>query len=480
MPAHGCKPHASVALARSLQNTRTVVRPKSRVKAAIASGLTAFLSATAAHASGLSVARFGGEHGYPVTSNPTALYYNPAGIADSSGGHLYLDLTTAWRRTRYDRPADPTDAPDQPGAEGANTGEAKLLNPVFSPMGALTYQFGKVAIGAAYYTPFGGQSAWSQRSAFENNSVAPGAVDGTQRWYSIEGELRASVLAVGAAYDFGPVSAGLTANLMETVVDTLRARDPAGSDDVRREGRSLLQGKSFDPAFGIGLTYKAIADRLAIGASYQSRPNVVGGVRASGTLTTVLANQIKSTNDVDFNTDWPDVVRLGARYRPNEDIELRLFGDYQRWSVVENHCVSAKGTKCEVNADGSAAGGEVVLNQVRDWHDTAGVRVGASYWLRPEIELFGGAGFTSNAIPDRTLEPALPDWHSFSVALGGRFALVESLHLMTTYTEVFYLARDTSGQSIHPDLQPPSRSPSSGGKYSQQLGALNVNLDWAF
>ena len=33
-----------------------------------------------ASASGFATARFGGEHGHPTTDNPTALYYNPAGI----------------------------------------------------------------------------------------------------------------------------------------------------------------------------------------------------------------------------------------------------------------------------------------------------------------------------------------------------------------------------------------------------------------
>jgi long-chain fatty acid transport protein len=54
------------------------------------------------------------------------------------------------------------------------------------------------------------------------------------------------------------------------------------------------------------------------------------------------------------------------------------------------------------------------------------------------------------------------------------------VRLATTYTQVFYLSRDTTGQSEHATFAAPSRSPDSSGKYSLALGLVNVNLDVAF
>ncbi|HMJ10332.1 MAG TPA: hypothetical protein VK524_02945, partial [Polyangiaceae bacterium] len=45
-------------------------------------------SAGSAQASGFATARFGSEHGHPTTTNATAIYYNPAGIAESRGTHV--------------------------------------------------------------------------------------------------------------------------------------------------------------------------------------------------------------------------------------------------------------------------------------------------------------------------------------------------------------------------------------------------------
>jgi long-chain fatty acid transport protein len=89
-------------------------------------------------------------------------------------------------------------------------------------------------------------------------------------------------------------------------------------------------------------------------------------------------------------------------------------------------------------------------------------------------------GYTSNAVPNSTLEPALLDFNAMSAAVGGVFSLFDRVQLGTTYTQVFYISRDTTGQSIHAAEQGASRSPDSGGKYTLALGLLNVNVDVAF
>ena len=93
----------------------------------------------------------------------------------------------------------------------------------------------------------------------------------------------------------------------------------------------------------------------------------------------------------------------------------------------------------------------MLQNQPRDWHDTFGVRAGGSYWLNREFEFFGGSGFASNAVPDETLEPALPDWHGISLGLGGRLEIFENVHVAASYTQIFYVP---SGQRRRKPAEP--------------------------
>ncbi len=437
------------------------------------------LAPGAAHASGLSIARFGGEHGTPTTTEAPSIYYNPAGIADSEGGHLYGDLSLAFRSATYTHQSSGTDAPVPAGAEGANTGRATLFNVIPEPFVGATYRFGRFAIGAAVFVPFGGQDSWNKNGAFQGNNRFPGAVDGVQRWYMIQGELRSTFISLAGAYSLGKVSIGVAVNLIDTVADIVQARNASGSDDIRTEGRAWLDSQSWDASMGVGIAYQPMK-KLRLGLSYQSRPNFGGGIRATGDLHTLFGASAADSK-VAFTTDLPDVVRAGASYRPTERVELRLFGDYQRWSVLQHQCIMAASSTCDINPDGSAQpGSQVILNYVRDWHDTFGVRGGASYWTSPGVELLAGAGYGSNAVPSSTLEPALLDMDFVSASLGGVFALFERVHLATTYTQVFYFSRDTTGQSAHPTFQAPSKSPDSGGKYTLALGLLNVNLDVAF
>ena len=73
---------------------------------------TVLAGARPAHASGLSTARFGGEFGQAVTTNPTAIYYNPAGIAEAEGTHLFLDVVAAWRHGAYAHERGPGERPE--------------------------------------------------------------------------------------------------------------------------------------------------------------------------------------------------------------------------------------------------------------------------------------------------------------------------------------------------------------------------------
>jgi long-chain fatty acid transport protein len=453
-----------------------------RAALAFAAGLLGALAPGTALGSGLSVARFGGEHGNPMTTEPTAIYYNPSGIVDSEGGHVFGDLSLVFRGATYEHARAPTDTAVPAGAQGANAGRATLFNVIAEPFIGATYRIRRFAVGAAFFVPFGGQNAWDENGAFRGNTAFPGAVDGVQRWYAIEGELRSSFLSLAGAYSLGPVSIGLSANLINTVANTVQARNSTGSDDVRTEGRAWLDTSSWDPSFGIGITVTPFQkkEKLRLGLSYQSQPRVVGGIRAEGVLHTSFAGR-RTDAGVVFTTDLPDVVRAGAAYRPRENLELRLFGDYQRWSVLDHQCVFLKGSGCELNADGSArAGSTVILNFVRHWHDTFAVRTGASYWTSPGVELLAGVGYSSNAVPNATLEPALLDFDAVSASAGAVFSLFERVHLATTYTHLFYISRDTTGQSEHPTFAPPSRSPDSSGKYSLALNLINVNVDAAF
>ncbi|MBW2453515.1 MAG: outer membrane protein transport protein, partial [Deltaproteobacteria bacterium] len=198
------------------------------------------------------------------------------------------------------------------------------------------------------------------------------------------------------------------------------------------------------------------------------------------TLTTYLGGQ-ESINDIQIGHQMPDIIRLGVAYRPMGDLELRLFGAYERWSLFENMCIAPVGEPCEVDDNGAPANDTTpTLNIRRNWQDAFNIRVGLSYWVMPELEIMAGAGYDSNAIPDENLDPALIDFHDVSTALMGRYQIVDEFAVQLGYTHLFYISRDTSGKGGNALLHETSRSPDNGGTYKQTIGVINVGLQATF
>jgi long-chain fatty acid transport protein len=462
------------------------------------------LTGTAA-ANGLLVGNLGGDHGHPTTTDPSAIYFNPAGLSLSQGTRLQVSGLFVYRQFSYERPVSAIDrfqVANEPlsgtpeDALTANAGRASLLNFMASPFIAAVSDFGvpNLGVGAGFFIPFGGQAHFDRNAAYAGSTKYPGAVDGVQRWAGIDGSMVVSygTVAVGYRLPRLRLSLGVGASIIMTSLETVRARNADGSDDLvtatgaLQEGRGYLKASGTTGGISAGVVYQPTA-RSWLGLSYQSQPGF-GKTTLTGTMESKLGPVAEATpSDIVLEQELPDLVRLGARYRPRPTIELRAAGEYVRWSVLERQCVLSRATPdraCKVLPTGAPApdGKGILLVIERDWHDAFGARVGGSYWLRPHIELLAGLGYDGSAAPDRTLEPSFADMNMITASLGARLQVTRRVAADATYTQAFCLERTTqarprdtvSGRLVGPVA--PSKSPDGAGTYRQQLGFLSLSL----
>ncbi|MGB1015533.1 MAG: OmpP1/FadL family transporter, partial [Nannocystaceae bacterium] len=325
------------------------------------------------------------------------------------------------------------------------------------------------------------------------------------RWYTIDGSLRSLYFTGALAFNIEKIglSIGLSGSAIRSNVETIRARNTDGTDHLLndkgtiKEGRSLVNVKGWQGGFGLGVAWH-LRDLFWVGASYTSQPNVSGGMRLKGTLTNVLAALDSEESNVALTQTLPDIFRLGIRVRPTKKVELRLFGDYTRWSVMDKQCVfpeGVAGNPCDeftnidtALTDPSNFGAEPELDDgvaitqhlPRFWRDGGGVRAGASYWFIPQLEGYVGVGYDSSAVPVQTIEPALMDANKVTVSLGARAQIIKNLGLAMTLTDVIYLPVDTQGQNVLNDFQTPTKQADANGVYKQNIGLLNVYVDVSF
>lgn len=462
--------------------------------------------ATSAQAGGFASARFGGEHGNPTTDNATAIYYNPAGLALGSGTRIFVEGLIAYRNASYKRPEGAIDHL-QDGVAGTptadantNAGTAKLSNVITSPFVGVVTDFGvkNLGVGIGVFAPFGGQASWDKNDAYKDSVDYPGAVDGVQRWATMDGTIKEVYLSTGLAYRLpGPrISFGVTASVISESVTTIRARVGNGTDDLVgsagdiQEGRSLVDVSGITFGAGAGIMWEAIDD-LHIGLSYQSQPGF-GETTQSGDLTQKIGAAAAGTSDLDFLQELPDVFRFGVRHKLNPNLELRFSADYTRWSVLENQCLvdgNDPNANCALDSNGEIVPGVssgVIVSIPRYWEDTYGARLGASYWLSEATELAGGLSYDSSAVPDEMIDPTFIDMDKMIATLGGRFRLNKNIQLNASYTHVFYFTRtvdvrerDAMGDAIAP-LTGVSRVPDHGGTYKQMIGLLNLGAEYQF
>jgi long-chain fatty acid transport protein len=483
------------------------------------------LWATDADASGISTARFGGEHGHPTGTNATTIYYNPGAIALTKGTHIYVDGLIALRKVSYTRPdsavnLNPGQAMgDTPlslsAADGANNGTANLFNVAGAPFIGAVSDFGTEFIygGLAAYVPFGGGTRWGKNDAFKDSDNFPGAYDGVQRWYAIDGNLRSFYITGALAFKIkaaANLTIGISGSAIYTSFDTIRARNADGTDNlvsgsdpnlVLKEGRSWLVASGWQGGFAAGFTVEPVKDVLWLGGSYTSQPNVTGGMSLKGTLTNVFANAANAAiTDIVLTQSYPDIIRLGFRVRPIPKLELRVFADYSRWSVMDKQCVMIVETdpsneaarKCEfdntdtalsdpenfgTNGDGTV---DVTQHLPRFWKDAGGVRLGVGYWFIDSLETYIGLGYDSSAMPVETVDPALFDMDKVAVTAGVLWQAHKHLAIGATVGQIIYLTLDTKGRSVLNKFQPPTKQGSADGIYKQWLTIGNLYLDISF
>ena len=460
-------------------------------------------AAGSARAGGFATGRFAGEHGHVATDNPTAIYFNPAGLALGVGWRIYAEGLLAWRTVNYTRPegaiSNVTDGEGEAGTpEGAtdvNAGKATLANFAASPFLGVATDLGvpNLGVGAAFYVPFGGQAKWDQDDAFEDDDQYPGAIDGVQRWHTIEGEIRSMYVTAAGAYRFpgARLSIGAGFNLIFSNVLTVRARTAAGTDDVIaadgsiQEGRSLIDTKGTHISASAGVNWEAMPG-LWIAASYQAQPGF-GNFTQSGTLDNKFGAGPATRDPIRLEQEMPDVIRLGAKFQPTPDLEFRLSGDYTRWSVFEHQCfleADEPNPNCALDNDGVARPNArgIIVNIPREWEDTFGVRGGASYWITPGFEVNAGVNYDSSAVPDRTIDSSLIDADKIIGLAGFRWAAIpDSLVLAFTLNNVFYFKRDVAPRE-QGDIgtMSPSSVPDGAGVYTQNVIFANVGAEYRF
>lgn len=335
---------------------------------------------------------------YTATADdPTAIFYNPAGLAyQADGWQFSVNTSPISPKNSYARATGATaiEYPGDPTAETKSTW--------FFPTGAyLTYKRDAWSGGFGFFTPFGLGVEWEDPDTFPGRSLSKNA--------QIQGFYLSPVVTY-RPHEMVAISVG--GHLVKThlTLERIQTANLGTGTDLLNVADVEIEGASgWKAGFAAGLMVKPL-EQLTLGANYkQGITNEFRDQDATFTQRTtgsaaidaaVLQNLEASvgrvgTQNVSGDLNYPDILALAARYDFDDRFALELDGVWFGWSTFK-----------EVALDFELAP-TVVLEE--DYEDKWQIRVGGEYTHSEQLRFMVGYVHDETPQPKGSMSPLLPD-----------------------------------------------------------------------
>jgi long-chain fatty acid transport protein len=381
-------------------------------------------------------------------SDPSAIYFNPAGITQLEGTQFYFGLVAIKQNTTWtDTGGMSIDARDRWE---------------FPPSMYMTHQFSeKWYFGLGVFVPFGLSKGWpddfpgkytSKEVRFMNFNINPNVA------YKVNDRL-----SVAVGFDIIHSEARLDRELyLQPLSDLYFGGYPL--DDGYFS--AIVKGNDF--GWNAGLQAK-LTDKINFGASYRSQVVVhldgnlelktpqTGVPLIDGTLATLFpSQQAKTTITLPDNAFFGFSVKATGKYDTEIDLQWTDWSDYDELPFE-----FSQQTPVLVNT-----------TYPKNWSDTWAIRWGNEYHYNSTTDLRFGLYYDFNPVPDETLDPILPDSDRFSFQVGLGWHK-DKLFLDVAYMYLYFMGRDVNNNPIYGIIP-------SDGKYESSAHLFGISAGMRF
>jgi long-chain fatty acid transport protein len=365
------------------------------------------------------------------TNNPSAIYYNPAGLAQLDGIQAAVGASLV--------------SPDAAFVATATEGETRVdLRRFPLPQVYASAKLGNwFAAGVGLYAPFGLAIRWPETS--------PG------RTQVREAELQAPFITPAAAVDLSRWVPGLALGAGVDLVpaNVLLKRDIAFGTDI---ASVALSGDAFGVGARAGITYRSASLPLSLGLTLRSSVALDFEGSANFEAPEQYRAALPPDGDVATHVVLPGSLGLGVAARPLPFWEVEVDVNVRRWSSYDQLDIELP--------DGSHSVSR------RDWTDSVTVRVGTEIAFAEGWAARLGFIWDQTPIPSDTLDFQLPDADRLDVAAGFGGELAPGVRLDLGGLYVLPQFRDTSTADPFEPLVK--------GRYEVQAWVLSLTLGMTF
>src|SRR5947209_16219384 len=349
-------------------------------------------------------------------NDPSAIFYNPAGITQLPGTQFMIGTSIVKLDSTF---------------RSSTTGENTKLEDQFPivPHFFITHRFKqwdeRLSIGLGVYTPFGIVVDW------------PDNWQG--RFDTTNARLRVTVYNPTVAYQVTPgfsVAAGIRIADAGAEFEQKFAVPALGIPESKVRAHDL---DAHPVGWDVGLLYHLKEISTSVGLQFRSE--LQAKFNGEADFTGPAAPPTGPFANTGFHTSikFPPQLILGVstkaipRWTINADIE------WEGWKTVGSIPKSFDGTASALNQRG-----------LRNWKNSYVFRLGAEYAATDRLALRGGFFYDQTPIPDNTFDPTIPNADLYALTIGAGYKW-QATSVDIAYLLGFYEKRAINSSTIVPD-----------------------------
>ena len=344
--------------------------------------------------------------------DPSAVYINPAGLAEIEGNEILGDLNYINNISSVTN-------------SGRRSGNKKDDNFIPALFGNYHIPGTDLTAGIGLYAPYGLSVSYDS--------------DSFTRFASIETKLKTFYITPSIAWRPLPyLSLGGGVSFVHS--------SAVLSQDVflgGPEGRVRITDSDDAFAYNLGIIVKPIS-QLKLGLTYRSRVNLsfnnadvafFDSPLTGGAATVARAKGI--------HVPLPPVISTGINWMINPGWSVEFAYDYTRWSEFQS--LNARFNPVLPALGGAAPIPGFIIPE--NWRNTSTLRFGSAYQLLESLQLRGGMILDQTPIPNSTLGPGIPgaDWLAVTGGIGYNW---RKFTVDLGYMAVFYKTRTVNNNVL--------------------------------
>jgi long-chain fatty acid transport protein len=368
-----------------------------------------------------------GEAFAATANNPSAIYYNPAGITQLRGHNVRAGVFGIALESTYEN------------ASGEDFDTTDKLHPVPNLFYTFSPEKFPLAFGLGAYSPYGLGTEWPEDTGFRSIALKSEMTYMTLNPVVAWRVLTNLSIAAGPQFNYSEIK--LT-----------RGATPYPFND-----RSLLRGDATSYSFNAGVLWQP-TKQWSFGAAYRSETEMdyEGHTKVSFKVPPPGYPEFIDMA-AEASLPFPQSVVLGVSFRPTEKWNLEFNVDWTDWDRVNT-----------VNIH-QAIPSALVLN----WESSLYYEFGLTRYFENGWHVSGGYIFNENSVPDATFNPLVPDLDRHFVSAGVGY---QGSHFSVdlAYQFGFSEERTVRGSAISDVGQ------SADGKYGYLSHAFALSLGWRF